>query len=543
MAGLPAGSFATGKIATGKIEYGYDCQYLGGVAFQTSHPVSGSGFHDRATELAQLGAFVEELRRDSARWLALIGPRKVGKTSLLLELSRRASDVAFVLVDVQELAVASSEIFRTCALRTIDTLLGAELESSLELLAAIGSDLGPALDTSPTFARLPAKLRTAIRALGSAAMTNELARLCLDLPEQLAEALDRRLVIAIDEFQELAVGARSDILPVVRSTWQKHRRIGYVVSGSGRTLLEDMVTREHSPFFQHFALMYVGAFAHDDAVDLLAGEHAPGRAIPRAIAERAVAVLGGHPFYLQLLGETLLASPPPYDDAALKDALQTVLFSRTGRLALYLQLGYDRAVGRSAYLAVLLDVLADGPARIAEISPRIHAGTGDTARYLERLGDVVRRIDDGRYQIEDPVFALWLRWRRAGGTVVPMTVIGDAAEREVANQLAHSGFDLVYQSRASRGAFDLLATRGPVQLGVQVKRSALPLSFSLTAWNRMAADAKRLGWQWTIASVDTDGTVRFLDPKRGRRGKTMRLSRGAVIDNVIAWLDAARRYR
>ena len=48
-------------------------------------------------------------------------------------------------------------------------------------------------------------------------------------------------------------------------------------------------------------------------------------------------------------------------------------------------------------------------------------------------------------------------------------------ERVVAEHLARSGFELVYQSRGSRGAFDLLATRGAQQLGVQVKRSPLPL--------------------------------------------------------------------
>ena len=38
-----------------------------------------------------------------------------------------------------------------------------------------------------------------------------------------------------------------------------------------------------------------------------------------------------------------------------------------------------------------------------------------------------------------------------------MTIVGDEAEQAVAAFLAGLGFDLVYQSRASRGAFDLLA--------------------------------------------------------------------------------------
>ena len=509
--------------------------------FQSSHPVSGRGFHDRVDELARLEALVGELRAGTAKWLAIIGPRKIGKSSLILELSRRSAEIVVVAVDTQEVQPPSLEVFRICALRAVDALLASDLGASLEVAAAAGDDVGAVLDASDRFARLPAPVRTAIRALPRAEMTDEFARLCLDLPERLADALDRRLVIAVDEFQELATAPRrgGDLLPLVRSAWQRHRRVAYVVSGSGRTMLEEMVTREHSPFFQHFAIMYVEPFPAEHAIAMLVDESPADRPLPVEVARRAHAALGGHPFYLQLFGETLTAREPPYDDAAFKDAMQDVLFSRTGRLALYLQLGFDRAVGRSQHLAAALDALADGAQRMTDVANRIGVSTADTARYLERLGDLVRKQPDGTYALDDAVLGLWLRWRRPGGSAVPMTVIGDAAEREVAGHLARLGFDLVYQARASRGAFDLLATRGARQLGLQVKRSPLPLRFERASWQRMGADARRLGWQWAVAAVDAAGEVRFLDPAAVRRGKELRLSEGAVIDNLVAWLDAA----
>ena len=506
--------------------------------FQSSQPVHGDAFHDRASELARLEAFVAALRAGAARWIALIGPRKIGKTSLIVELSRRATDVAVIAVDTQEVAQPSLEVFRLCALRTVDRLLAGALPRSLEIAVASQDDVDGVLDATPGFAALPERVRSTIRALGRAEMTDDFARLCLDLPERLAEALERRVVIAIDEFQELATtGKRADPLPLVRSTWQRHKRVGYVVSGSGRTMLEELVARKHSPFFQHFDLMYVGPFAEADAIELLVAECPPGRRIPAALARRVVAAIGGHPFYLQLVGETLTAGDPPYDEADVKDALQRVLFSRMGRLALYLQLVYERAVGRSAYLAGALDALAGGPARVTDVSKRLGASSGDTARYLERLGDLVRRTDDGRYQLDDPVLGLWLRWRRPGGSAVPMGLIGDAAEKEVATHLARLGFELVYQARASRGAFDLLALRGTTTLALQVKRSALPLRFERAAWQRMAADADRFGWRWVVAAVDPDdGAVRFLDPGAVRRGKEIRVGDAAVIEHVLEWL-------
>jgi hypothetical protein len=113
------------------------------------------------------------------------------------------------------------------------------------------------------------------------------------------------------------------------------------------------------------------------------------------------------------------------------------------------------------------------------VATAISASSGSTVQYVEWLGDAVTR--------------------EPGGNVVPMRLLGDEAERSVAEELARMGFELIYQSRASRGAFDLLAIRGTHLLGIRVKRSALPLRFGAASWNRMAADAERLGWRSLVA--------------------------------------------
>lgn len=117
-----------------------------------------------------------------------------------------------------------------------------------------------------------------------------------------------------------------------------------------------------------------------------------------------------------------------------------------------------------------------------------------------------------------------------------MSVLGDAAERTAAAHLARLGFDLVYQSRQSRGAFDLMAIRGAQQIGVQVERAANPpLRFSPAAWARMEADAERFHWKWMVVWVDLDDGVHVLDPERARKAREIRLGRDAVLDNVLQW--------
>ncbi len=509
--------------------------------FRTSTPVTDVGFFDRGAELERLEDAVRSLEQGSPRWVALLGSRKLGKTSLLLELMRRqgSADVVFAVLDSFEDGPLTANIFRRLGLRVVDAFLSRDLGVSLESLARAPDDYRAALSEARGWTKLPREVRAGLLGLPDAPCDHRLAELCLGLPERLATALDRRCVVAWDEFQELArlrLRTEGDVLPLARAVWQRHQRTTYFVCGSERTMLRNLVTREHSPFFQHFELMELGPMPEAEAVALLRRSAPADRPVPEPVARKAFQVLGGHPFYLQLFGETLTAKPPPYDEPVVRQVFSELLFSRTGRLALYFGNELDRLVGRAATLAAALEALAEGPRRVSEVAASMGAASGSAVRYLERLGDAVVRREDGRYELSDPVFGLWLRWRRPGGTVVPMSVVGDEAELEVARRLAAMGFELVYQSRASRGAFDLLGIREGRQLGIQVKRSALPLRFPKAEWHRIQADSARLGWRFVVASVSPSGEVRFLDPARARIQKAVTLDSRAAIDNLLAWL-------
>src|SRR5688572_26667516 len=113
--------------------------------FQTSTPAIAAAFFDRSAELRRLDELV--LRRRTPEWLAIIGPRKVGKTSLILEWERRIADpaLAAVIVDVMEVAPLSLEFFRTYALRVVDRVLGAESGIGLAETAGRAAEFRAAL--------------------------------------------------------------------------------------------------------------------------------------------------------------------------------------------------------------------------------------------------------------------------------------------------------------------------------------------------------------------------------------------------------------
>lgn len=511
--------------------------------FRTNVPVSRVRFHDRTKELERLKRLARDLSRGEPRWLAIIGPRKIGKTSLLTEAAQRfgSKKLRFVSFDVFDALPVSLEVFRRLAAKILDAAVAEDVGAAVSVAIDDPPRFRELLARSDRFAQLPASLRATLLELPARPADDALLRDTIALPEQLARAFDLRFVIAIDEFQELLAlsGTRSNVdpIPLMRSAWQRHERVGYVISGSSRTMLMELVTSERSPFFQHFDVLELGPFDQPNAVELLTSEASPGRPIARELAERAYRALGGNPFYLQLFGEALTALEPPYDEAALKETLQALVFSRSGRLALYFTAEHARIVGRSAGLAAVLEALAEGPLRASEVGARIRATSGTTVRSLERLGDVVSKLPDGRYAIDDLAFAAWISWRSPGGAAVPMKLVGDEAELRVAEHLASLGFELVYQSRASRGAFDLLAIRGATQLGVQVKRSVLPLRFAKTAWTRMVGDAARWGWAFCIAAVSPEGDVTLLDPARAAKRKQVSIGESARIENLLVWTE------
>ncbi len=511
--------------------------------FRTSAPVTGPVFHDRAAEALRVGRVVEALEEGGPRWLAIVGVRKVGKSSLILEVARRSEasgkSICFITLDVFEALPVSMAFFKQYALRVADRLLASILGLSLESLSTHPESYTQALASSPGFAQLPGPLRGELLRLPTWKVDEGFIRWAIDLPERLCEATQQKAVVAIDEFQELAslTSAKIDPLPLMRSLWQRHRAATYIISGSARTMLTELVTSKRSPFFQHFDLMPLGPFKPADALSLLSQFAPRDRKIPKVVAELAVKLTAGHPFYLQVLGESLVEREPPYDEDDLKEVLQTVLFSKSGRLGLYFQNEFARIVGKSTQMAATLAALASGPLRLSALAKVIASPSGATVRTLERMGDAVEKRDDGQYQLSDPTFAIWLTWRAPGGAVVPMKVVGDEAEVAAAQHLSDLGFDLVYQSKASRGAFDLLATRGALQLGVQVKRTKLPVKFAATAWKRMEAEAQRFGSRWAIAAVDAAQGVRFLDPEFARKRKQHTLPEGSVIPNLLLWLE------
>lgn len=159
-----------------------------------------------AAELARLDDVIDKLQRGAPKWLCLVGPRKVGKTSLLREVERRtrarAPAPGFVVVDVFETLPVSLEIFRVLAIQSVEVLLSRDAGRSLAAEADAPAAWRAALVQSPRFRGLPPDLQTTLGELPTTALEGAGLSAVLNVPERLAQALGAYLVVALDEFQD-----------------------------------------------------------------------------------------------------------------------------------------------------------------------------------------------------------------------------------------------------------------------------------------------------------------------------------------------------
>ncbi len=237
--------------------------------FIIGHHAEGEGFCDRRTEVDRIA----DTFRDASARLLVYGDRRLGKSSTIHEAANRVrtEGKAVVIVD---LAVAStapaaaqrilSAVNRELGTRWQDSairLLGRLRPGAFSLQAGVDSQGQPSM----TFQVTPAV------AAQDALLVTEV----LDAVE--GELTDRNLTLGLglDEFQRLGRWYGDDVAWQLKEMLERHRRIAYVLAGSERSLIEQMLANRKSGLWK--------------VVEILDMQPVPPAELARWIADRATA--------------------------------------------------------------------------------------------------------------------------------------------------------------------------------------------------------------------------------------------------------------
>ncbi len=378
--------------------------------FPFETPIAPDALIDRRAELARLHqAAVERVH------VRLAGPRRFGKTSLLLAHAAGLSGAGWRAVHVDLYGVTSLAEVCVRIATSYNRLRDSRLRAHLDVLGArLGFSLtaaGPGLTFAPRQRVPPAP-----------EVTQTAAAELLDLPLHLFEKDRIPTLVVFDEFQDL-LSAGPALDGLLRSHVQYHGDAAvYVYAGSQPSLMRRLFSDRERPLYGQAEPLELGRLPVDEVTVELAERFDELGEDPGGALTPLVTTAAGHPQRTMLLahllhrelaarelGSTTLPDDPPLDGIALADAVVGVALAMTTEAHQAVWDGLSS--GKKAVLAALAD--GDSPtgtttARRFETS---RATLQSALRELAKEGQHVTRDGTGPWRYVDPLLGLWVRRR------------------------------------------------------------------------------------------------------------------------------------
>ena len=358
-------------------------------------------FADREDELAELEADAR-----NGQDVVIFAPRRFGKTSLIWRASQRLIADGVLVAHVNLMTTPTLAKLAEKLARTIHDDLATPLFRARERLRIFqGLRIHPTVTVSPEDGSVSFSFDASHRREDVSATLERL----LELPAQLAAERNRRVVLVLDEFQEV-VGIDRDLTKLLRSVFQEQPEVAHVYLGSKRHMMERIFNDEHEPFWRSAKQIELGPIAPERfAAHVESRFEATGRRIDPDALDAVLQSAAGHPYATQELCYFLWQETPAGETATTErvaTALTKVLRSEHAHFSLV----WERA---SAAQRQVLEALAEEPGHPLSEAYRRRFGLPSAATVqtallaLERNELIVR--NRGAASIGEPFLAEWLR--------------------------------------------------------------------------------------------------------------------------------------
>jgi AAA+ ATPase superfamily predicted ATPase len=359
-------------------------------------------FTDREEELAALEADVL-----NGQNVALIAPRRYGKSSLVKRATQDLLAKGVLVVEVDLMSAPSKEKLAAKLAKSIHDDVASVIFNAKERLRIFSTlRVVPVVTVNPedgstTFSFSTARVEQDI---------DETLDRLFELPAELAADRGKQIVVYFDEFQE--VTEIDPQLPArMRAIFQQQPQVSHVYSGSKRDMMLRLFNDENEPFYRSAKIMEIGLIAPPTFKDFIKKQFdKTDRAVDDDALDSLLNITHGHPYATQELAYALWETVPEgftASSADLADALEAVLRSENARFALL----WDQA---SRPQRLVLQALATEPGRpFSEKYRQEHQlpSTSGVQRALTALTteELVAKNENGDYYVSEPFLSEWIR--------------------------------------------------------------------------------------------------------------------------------------
>lgn len=334
----------------------------------------------------------------------IISPRRWGKSSLV----HRAADIAMRadknirICTIDLFNVKTEEQFYTVLARKLIQGTSSRWEEAVEnakkffsrLVPKISVGAGPGSEISIDFDWEEMKSNP-----------DEI----LDLSERIAEAKGVKIVVCIDEFQNIAEFEDPLFFQRrLRAHWQRHKKVSYCLYGSKRHMMMEVFADSSMPFYKFGDIFFLNKIDTEHFIPFITERFSStGKSITEDACRKIIALADNHPYYVQQLSQLswLRTSGQCDVETVVKAHLSLVeqlslLFSNLMETLTFQQTCYLHAL-----------IAGEKSITSAETMYRYHISSATAAsRSLKTL--IKKDILDstsGEISFQDPIFEYWLR--------------------------------------------------------------------------------------------------------------------------------------
>lgn len=230
----------------------------------------------------------------------IISPRRWGKSSLVNKASKLAmeQDSKLRICHIDLFNVRSEEHFYSLLAQKVIAATSSKWEDAIENAKCFLSHLVPkiSIGTDST---------NEISIDFDWEMEKHNIDEVLDLAEKIAQKKGLKIVICVDEFQNISEFTDPEYFQKkLRSHWQHHQRVAYCLYGSKRHMMMDVFTDSSKPFYKFGNLMFLNKIETPHLVEFFNNRFADtGKAINEDASKLIAELVDNHPYYAQQLAQ------------------------------------------------------------------------------------------------------------------------------------------------------------------------------------------------------------------------------------------------
>lgn len=257
--------------------------------------VSKKNFTDRKIETDQLITNFNSLVNT-----ILISPRRWGKSSLVAKAaeiaSRKDKAIRFCFIDMYN--VRTEEQFYHLLAQEVLRISSSKLQELVDNARKFIGQLVPKISFSPDS---NSEYSLSIDWQELKKQPDDI----LNLAENIAKDKNLKIVICIDEFQNIA--GFEDPLAMqkkMRSHWQKHKNTSYCLYGSKRHMLMEVFTSPSMPFYKFGDILFLQKIKEKEWVSFIKKRFSETeKSISSNDAQFITSLVECHPYYVQQLAQ------------------------------------------------------------------------------------------------------------------------------------------------------------------------------------------------------------------------------------------------